>query len=167
MMVTGLPFPFDLNELELRNVEFWWLRKLLWEAYKSDFIQYFLNVPRKHVLEKQKEIWLSKKNNILLSPLLFNCNITLNRQFTFLVNRTICFSVRICDNSLLVLKMPFQVFSFSSKKVQGFALTGRYKCCCYQCSFIYKILSQFFEILVFSQDIWRNVHFVPEVNLIS
>ena len=32
----------------------------------------------------------------------------------------ICFSVRFCDNSLLVLKMPFQAFSFASKKVQGF-----------------------------------------------
>ena len=25
----------------------------------------------------------------------------------------------------------------------------------------------FFEILIFSQDIWQNVHYVPEVNLIS
>ena len=27
--------------------------------------------------------------------------------------------------------------------------------------------SQFFEILIFSQDIWGNVHYVPEINLIS
>ena len=30
-----------------------------------------------------------------------------------------CVFVRFCDNSLLVLKMLFQVFSFTSKKVQG------------------------------------------------
>ena len=28
-------------------------------------------------------------------------------------------------------------------------------------------VSQFFELLIFSQDIWGNVHYVPEVNLIS
>ena len=28
-------------------------------------------------------------------------------------------------------------------------------------------MSQFFEILRFSQDIWGNVHYVPEINLIS
>ena len=40
-----------------------------------------------------------------------------------LTNKTIiiCFSVRFSDNSLLVLKMHFQVFSFESKKVQGFS----------------------------------------------
>ena len=29
------------------------------------------------------------------------------------------------------------------------------------------MVSQFFEILIFSQDIWENVHYVPEINLIS
>ena len=33
----------------------------------------------------------------------------------------ICFSVRFCDNSLLVLKMRFQVNFFASKNVQGFS----------------------------------------------
>ena len=28
-------------------------------------------------------------------------------------------------------------------------------------------MSQFFEISIFSQDIWGNVHYVPEINLIS
>ena len=28
-------------------------------------------------------------------------------------------------------------------------------------------MSQFFENLIFSQDIWGNVHYVREVNLIS
>ena len=27
-------------------------------------------------------------------------------------------------------------------------------------------MSQFLEILIFSQDIWGNVHYVPEINLI-
>ena len=50
-----------------------------------------LNVPIKHVQEKWKgkEIWLWKKKNILLSQLLFNCNIEKQRydslcQFCFL-----------------------------------------------------------------------------------
>ena len=63
----------------------------------------------------------------------------------------ICFSVRFCDNSLLVLKMRFQVFFFLQAKMV----------------FIYKNVSQFFEILIFRQDIWGNDHYVPESNLIS
>ena len=34
-------------------------------------------------------------------------------------------------------------------------------------SFIYKTMSQFFEFLIFSQDIQGNVHYIPEINLIS
>ena len=93
--------------------------------------------------------------------------ILLNSQFTVVLNGIICFSVRFCDNSLLVLKMRFKVFSFASKKYDGFPVTGRYYNRCYQCLFIYKTVSQFFEILIFSQDIWGNVHYVPEINLIS
>ena len=33
--------------------------------------------------------------------------------------------------------------------------------------FIYKTESQFFEILIFSRNIWGNVHYVREINLIS
>ena len=50
-----------------------------------------------------------------------NIIVSLNSQFTVVLNGIICFSVRFCDNSLLVLKMRFQVFSFASKKVQGFS----------------------------------------------
>ena len=28
-------------------------------------------------------------------------------------------------------------------------------------------VSVFFEILIFSSDIWENVHYVPEIDLIS
>ena len=28
-------------------------------------------------------------------------------------------------------------------------------------------MTQFFEMLVFRQDIWGNIHYVPEINLIS
>ena len=42
-------------------------------------------------------------------------HISLNSQFTVVLNGIICFSVRFCDNSLLVLKKSFQVFSFASK----------------------------------------------------
>ena len=35
------------------------------------------------------------------------------------------------------------------------------------CYFIYKTVSQFFEILMFSQGIWGNAPYVHETNLIS
>ena len=73
------------------------------------------------------------------------------------LNSMICFSVRFCDSSLLLLKMRFQSFLSQEKRYKGFLVMGRYYRC-YQCSFIYKIVSQFFEILIFSQDIWGNVH---------
>ena len=41
MTVTRLPSPFDKYELELWNVEFSRLKNLLWELYKSDYIQSF------------------------------------------------------------------------------------------------------------------------------
>ena len=44
---------------------------------------------------------------------------SLNSQFIVVLD-DICFSVRFCDNSLLALKMHFQVFPLGSKKVQGF-----------------------------------------------
>ena len=47
--------------------------------------------------------------------------ILLNSQFIVVLDGIICFSVRFCDNLLLVLKMHFQVFSFASKKVQEFS----------------------------------------------
>ena len=68
----------------------------------------------------------------------------------------ISFSVRFYDNSLLLLKMCFQVFSFASKKVQGTFSDKRYYCRYYQCSFISKTVSQFFETLTFSQDNWET-----------
>ena len=48
-----------------------------------------------------------------------------NKQFIVVLDGVICFSVQFCNNSLLVLKMRFlvlkKVFSFASKKVQGFS----------------------------------------------
>ena len=46
-------------------------------------------------------------------------HISLNSQFVVVSDGIICFSV--WHNSLLVLKMHFQVFSLASKKVQGFS----------------------------------------------
>ena len=48
-------------------------------------------------------------------------HISLNSQFIVVLVGIICFSVRFYGNSLLVLKMHIQVFSFASKKVQGFS----------------------------------------------
>ena len=63
--------------------------------------------------------------------------------------------------------MRFQVFSFAIKNIQGFSS---------DMNIFMSLLSVFFhlqncvsvlEILIFSQDIWVNVHYVPEINLIS
>ena len=48
-------------------------------------------------------------------------HISLNSQFIVVSDGTICFFEQFCDNSLLVLKMRFQVFSFASKNVQAFS----------------------------------------------
>ena len=60
--------------------------------------------------------------------------------------------------------MLFQGFSFASKKVQGFSNDRKMLMSFNHCSFIYKTVSQFFEILIFSQDIWGNVNYVREIN---
>ena len=46
---------------------------------------------------------------------------SLNSQFIVVLNGITFFSLRFCDNSLFVLKMHFQVFSFASKKLQEFS----------------------------------------------
>ena len=48
-------------------------------------------------------------------------HISLNSQFIVVLDGIIYFSLQFCDNSLLVLKMRFQVFSFASKKVKEFS----------------------------------------------
>ena len=82
------------------------------------------------------------------------------------MNSIICFSVQFCDNSLLVLKTHFHVFSFAREKVQGFSSDRK----------ILILLSMLFHLqnrvsifgnLIFSQGIWGNVYYVPEINLIS
>ena len=65
-----------------------------------------------------------------------------------------------------MLKYLFRSFLLEAKRNKGFLMKGRY-CFPYQCSFMYKTMSQFFEILICSQNIWGNVHYVPEINLIS
>ena len=66
---------------------------------------------------------LLKNANFLVKTI--NDHILLNSQFTVALNDIICFSVRFCNNSLLVLKMFLQVFSFASKKGQNRAITGQ------------------------------------------
>ena len=82
------------------------------------------------------------------------------------MNSIICLSVQFCDNSLLVLKTRFHVFSFAREKVQGFSSDRK----------ILILLSMLFHLqnrvsifgnLIFSQGIWGNVYYVPEINLIS
>ena len=77
----------------------------------------------------------------------------------------ICFSARFCDNSLLVLKIGFQVFSFANKKVQGFSSDTKILVPLLSVLFHLQNRVSVFEILTFSQDIRENVHYVPEINL--
>ena len=90
---------------------------------------------------------------------------SLNSQFIVVLNGIIFLSVRFCNNLLLVLKMRFLVFSFASKNVQGFSSDRNILMSLF--SVLFHLQNQFFEILIFSQDIWGNVHCVPEINLIS
>ena len=72
-----------------------------------------------------------------------------------------------CSNSLLVLKICFQVFSFASKKVQGFSGDRKILWRMLLLSVLFHQLSQFFEISIFGQDIQGNVHYVPGINVNS
>ena len=90
---------------------------------------------------------------------------SLNSQFIVVLNGIIFLSVRFCNNLLLVLKMRFLVFSFASKNVQGFSSDRNILIPLF--SVLFHLQNQFFEILIFSQDIWGNVHYVPEINIIS
>ena len=90
---------------------------------------------------------------------------SLNSQFIVVLNGIIFLSVRFCNNLLLVLKMRFLVFSFASKNVQGFSSDRNILMSLF--SVLFHLQNQFFEILIFSQDIWGNVHYVPEINIIS
>ena len=58
LAVTRLPFPFNENELELCNVEFWRLKvkKTSVKTLEIGLYSVFLNLPIKHVQEKEKEI---------------------------------------------------------------------------------------------------------------
>ena len=78
---------------------------------------------------------------------------SLKSQFTVVLNDIIFFSVRSCDNSLLVLKLRFQVFSFASKKVQGSSSDRKILMLLLAVLFHLQNVSQFFEILIFNQDI--------------
>ena len=63
--------------------------------------------------------------------------------------------------------MRFQVFSFASKKVQGFSSDS--KILMFLLSVLFHLpnhVSVFWTFL-FSQYIWGNVHYVPDLNLNS
>ena len=78
-------------------------------------------------------------------------HISLNSQFIVVFDGIICFSVRFYDNSLFVLKMRFQVFSFVSKKVQGFSSDRKILMSLLSLLFIYKTVSQFSEVLILAK----------------
>ena len=103
---------------------------------------------------------------------LFLKNLTtksLHSQIIVVLEGIICFSVRFCDNSLVVLKMRFQVFSFASKNVQGFSSERKILMSLLSVLFhLQKLLSVFWNLdfqprsaeslksTSFPQEIWEN-----------
>ena len=64
------------------------------------------------------------------------------------------------------VKNVLSAFSYASKKVQGFSSDRDINVIVISALSPTR-LSKFFEIFIFSQDIWENVHYVPEINLLS
>ena len=62
--------------------------------------------------------------------------------------------------------MSFQAFSFVDKNVQVFSGDRKILMSLLSVLFHLQNMSQLFEILIFSQDIWGNAHYVPKINLI-
>ena len=86
-------------------------------------------------------------------------------KFTVVLTGIICFSVQFCNNSLLILKVRFQVFSFASKNLQGFSSDRKTLMLFYL--LLFHLQNHVSEILIFRRGIQGNVHYVPEMNLIS
>ena len=63
--------------------------------------------------------------------------------------------------------MSYQVFSFASKKVQRLSSDRNILMLLLSVPFHLQNRASVFQILVFSEDISGNVHYVPEINLIS
>ena len=62
--------------------------------------------------------------------------------------------------------MSFQAFSFVDKNVQVFSGDRKILMSLLSVLFHLQNMSQLFEILIFSQDIWGSAHYVPKINLI-
>ena len=94
----------------------------------------------------------------------------LHSQFTVVLHDILFFSVPSCNNLLLVLKMFFQIFSFASKKLKVI-FSGRKMIIPQQLLLFHLQICvsnfKFFEILIFRQHIWGNIHYVHEINLNS
>ena len=73
------------------------------------------------LLKNVLKIWRTRNLAVEGKITISKVNISLNSQFTVALSSMICFSVRFCDTSLLMLIRRFRVFSFASKKVQGFS----------------------------------------------
>ena len=79
----GHKITFNENELKLWNVEFWWLKNLLWKPYKSDYIQSFLRpqlVESFALVEMLCTHLVKEYNNYTLTLIIYKAN----RHFSFL-----------------------------------------------------------------------------------
>ena len=107
----------------LLNIYFFMLRivLLLLEAFQC----FLMNVRPllKRYKGYSKPLTVAHRKLIIFQsklPITKQYHILLNSQLNVVLNSIICFTVRFCDNSLLVLKMYFQVLSFVSKTLHGF-----------------------------------------------
>ena len=97
----------------------------IWFLSKSETIQLSQNLS--HIFyHVHKPLQLFVEKHLFFQNKHWRIYIFINTQFTAVF----------CDNSQLVLKMHFQVFSFASKKVQGFPSDRKILRLLYHCPFI-------------------------------
>ena len=147
-------------------------------SYSSSKIKGY-NKPIQTIIEKCQFFNQNKQfiNNIIYHYIslhmiyhhisLYMINHIYHSHFIVVLDGIVSFSICFCDNSLLVLRTRFQVFSFATKKVlQGFSSDKK----------ILMLLSvlfyqenhvSVFSIFDFSQVIWGNIHYATEINFIS
>ena len=90
----------------------------------------------------------------------------LNSQLIVVLGGIICFSAPLYSNPLIVLKIHFSGLSFTRKKVYARVFQWQEYINVVGISALSskKTMCQFFELLIFSQDILGNDHYVPELN---
>ena len=128
-----------------------WITTLLWKRYLIKDITNSYNCFLKNANFSVKTTNDQITSCMIKKPIY--CCFGWHNLFFYTILRSFTVSIK---------KKIFRSFLSQVKRYKG--LTGRCYCRCNYCSFIYRILSQCFEILIFSKDIWGNVHYVNEIS---